>query len=84
MICHLLLAYIASDSEIREVQSLFMTHPTPSDGAHAQLAGSSQVPLSLQSRETGGLTPAGHSGGHEPLGSETNAPKPWAHLLAGG
>ncbi|KAI4273672.1 MAG: hypothetical protein LQ337_004472 [Flavoplaca oasis] len=61
-----------------------MTQPIPPDGTHAQFAGSNQVRLSLQSRETGGLTPATHSGGEESLSSETNAPKPWAHLLAGG
>ncbi|KAL8895114.1 MAG: hypothetical protein Q9192_003835 [Flavoplaca navasiana] len=61
-----------------------MTQPTPPDGPHAQFAGSNQVPLSLQSRETGGLTPVSHSGGDKSLSSETNAQKPWAHLLAGG
>ncbi|KAL9628925.1 MAG: hypothetical protein Q9204_005574 [Flavoplaca sp. TL-2023a] len=61
-----------------------MTQPTPPDGTHAQFAGPNQVHLSLQSRETGELTPVSHSGGGKSLSSETNAQKPWAHLLAGG
>lgn len=82
--CPLPALHISLDSEIRELQGLFMTHPTPSDVAHAQVGGSSQVALSLQSRETGGLLPAGQSDGHGTLRSKTNTPKPWAHLLAGG
>ncbi|KAL8854906.1 MAG: hypothetical protein Q9221_000413 [Calogaya cf. arnoldii] len=61
-----------------------MTHPTPSDVQHAQVSGSSQVALSLQSRETGVLLPAGQSDGQATLHAKRNAPKPWAHLLAGG
>ncbi|KAL8921083.1 MAG: hypothetical protein Q9172_004205 [Xanthocarpia lactea] len=61
-----------------------MTYPTSSDVTHAQIAEPGRVALSLQSKDAGGLLPAGRSDGDGVLRYKPNEPKPWAHLLAGG